>query len=519
MSSVTINRPSSSFLPTEEERTAGRRKTARNAVLVALITLIGCWLRFHGLAAKPYWLDEAVSVKIARLPWKEFAAVLWRREANMAPYYLVLHIWLLLGHSEFFIRSLSVLFSVATIPVIYLLASRLWNSSVGLLSAFLLSINAFHIRYAQEARAYSLVMLCATLATWLLVRNLQGPQRPLWGTYSAVSALTVYCHFYGALVIVAHGISLFFRGRGNVPWKSILRSLLWFSLLMVPIAIFVVRVGSQPLSWIHPITLPMLLGLGFDFSGNFGPWLLSLTVLAAGAFLLRAAHIWHARRAVEVWRYSLVFAWLCVPISIVVFASVLFRPLLVPRFLSPCMPALTILVAAGIAESRPRLPASLVLIAIVLCSIAGTVAYYHADFDVVRAHWRTASRFIISRTKPGDTIFFYQAIGSPPFEYYKWLYSPKSPWPKELNPDYGADLASSGCVPIPGTHLCSRPAGNRVWLVWYRLVKPDGNPDTSGYKIRDWFATGRHRIAARMFMGVSVTLYARNTSNQTSQPY
>ena len=117
-------------------------------ILLALITALAAAVRFHSLAAKSFWFDEGASVAIARLDWYNFARILWRREANMSLYYFLLHFWLHFGGSEFFVRSLSVLFSVASIPIIYLLGRRLFDSRVGLIAAALLTVNGYFLLVA-----------------------------------------------------------------------------------------------------------------------------------------------------------------------------------------------------------------------------------------------------------------------------------------------------------------------------------------------------------------------------------
>src|SRR5271154_4321035 len=74
-----------------------------NAVLVGSVTFFAAILRLHALTAKSFWLDEGISVEIARLPWAQFLFVLRHREANMALYYLLLRVWLAMGSSEGFI--------------------------------------------------------------------------------------------------------------------------------------------------------------------------------------------------------------------------------------------------------------------------------------------------------------------------------------------------------------------------------------------------------------------------------
>src|SRR4030088_1938242 len=211
---------------------------ATSSWLLALITLVAAVLRFHALTTKSFWLDEGISVEIARLPWPQFFYVVRHREINMAVYYLFLHFWLALGSTEGFIRALSVLFSVATVPVLYALAGRLFGRHTGLLAAWLLAINAYHVRYAQEARSYALVVFLSVLATWLLTRNLQKPSSAHWGSYAACTVLIVYSHFFGGFVVLAHWVSLVFLRRNEIPWRKLVRNMLWFIYLMIPIEVF-----------------------------------------------------------------------------------------------------------------------------------------------------------------------------------------------------------------------------------------------------------------------------------------
>src|ERR1700756_4293660 len=103
-----------------------------DGLLLSLSTLAAAVLRFLDLSRKSLWFDEGVSVAIARLDWYNFARILWRREANMSLYYFFLRGLLHFGASEFFVRSLSVVFAIASIPVIYMLGRRLFDSRIGL---------------------------------------------------------------------------------------------------------------------------------------------------------------------------------------------------------------------------------------------------------------------------------------------------------------------------------------------------------------------------------------------------
>src|SRR5215471_18574546 len=147
--------------PSEVNQNAGYPSIPTSAEWIHWLTFllllaVGAAARFLYLAGKPFWFDETFSVEVAQLDWHNFLHLLWWREANMSLYYVLLKGWLHFGQSRFFIRSLSVVFAAATLPAIYRVAERLYNGQVGLIAAALFAFNAYSVRYAQEARSYSL---------------------------------------------------------------------------------------------------------------------------------------------------------------------------------------------------------------------------------------------------------------------------------------------------------------------------------------------------------------------------
>src|ERR1700758_1663939 len=186
----------------------------------------GIAVRFFCLARKPFWFDECFSVEVARIDWRDFLHLVWWREANMSLYYVLLSIWLHLGHSPFFIRSPSAVIAAATLPAIYWLARLLYDRRVALIAAALFAFNAYDVRYAQEARSYSLFVLLATLSSGFLIAWLQHPSRRNWRGYVLMSILAVYAHFYALLLIAVHGLALYRLGgmRFGGNHESALRS-------------------------------------------------------------------------------------------------------------------------------------------------------------------------------------------------------------------------------------------------------------------------------------------------------
>jgi hypothetical protein len=123
-------------LPTVEELPT-KDSTLFVRIVLALLMGAGTLIRFHGVALRPM-CDEAASWTFARLPWHSFLKARWDYEGNMLFYYLILRLWVHLGDSEVILRSLSIFFGVATIPIVYRLGA-LFSRSAGLIAATLVT--------------------------------------------------------------------------------------------------------------------------------------------------------------------------------------------------------------------------------------------------------------------------------------------------------------------------------------------------------------------------------------------
>src|SRR5256885_8101277 len=108
-------------LTTAPEGPATHRR-ALTAAVVAVVAL-GVVLRF--LTTSHLWLDEALTVNIARLPLSRIPDAL-RHDGSPPLYYLLLHGWItVLGAGDVAVRALSATFAVATLPLMWLAGLRL----------------------------------------------------------------------------------------------------------------------------------------------------------------------------------------------------------------------------------------------------------------------------------------------------------------------------------------------------------------------------------------------------------
>ncbi len=222
-----------------------------------LLLASGTAIRLLYLAHKPFWFDESFSVEVARISWGNFLHLLWWREANMSLYYVLLRIWLQFGYSEFYIRSLSVVISAATVPAIYWLARLLYDRRVALIAAALFTFNAYSVRYSQEARSYALFLLLATLSSGFFIALVREPVRRNRIGYVLISILAVYAHFYALLLVAAHWLALGWlrsgeastdRTRLSAQWRRIWTTI---GVAVLPLLVFVAKTGAGPIRWIQ----------------------------------------------------------------------------------------------------------------------------------------------------------------------------------------------------------------------------------------------------------------------------
>ena len=453
--------------------------------LVSLEILLAATLAILFLGEKSFWLDEAFSVvAVARLDWTSMWQVLSDREANGGLYFVLLHLWLVLGESEFAVRSLSVVFAVATVPVVYALGSRLFGLRVAAGAALLLAVNAFFIQYAQEARGYSLLLFLASLSSYILVRAIEKPSWWTWIAYILISVLAVYAHVFAVLVLGAQAISIVFLDRRYVPWRALTVAGFTILLLLVPLGIFFLTQDSGQIDWIRQPSFGSLYELFYALTGRGGGLLLlAYLIPVAFAFLFAIRSWFRFKISPETWRYALLLSWLFVPI-IIAFSLSFLKPVFIPRYFIICLVPLTLLAAVGLSQIRNRWIFVSVLAILVILSARGVGAWY-SSYE--KEDWRGATTHVISRFERGDAILFHASYVRVPFEYYL----DRLAAPSEI-------VESIGVARVAGA--------DRVWLV----LSHDSYSHVGRVQSRSIQASLQNRYALveqREFKEIKVLLY------------
>ena len=209
-------------------------------VLVASVALV---LRLSApKMGADLWYDEAYSYHVASRPFGEMMRLLYLGgDTNPPLYTVVLHFWLMLARSDFFVKLLSLAFGIATLVLLHRLGRRLAGPVAGLVAALLFAFSEWGVYYSLEARPYSMLFFFSLLSTYFYMRILRrigfGRSsrrcgRWLRPAYVAATVAAMYTHWFGWLLPLTHAAGLWVYRRRRGAWMGFIR---W----MVPVAVSV----------------------------------------------------------------------------------------------------------------------------------------------------------------------------------------------------------------------------------------------------------------------------------------
>jgi mannosyltransferase len=187
-----------------------REGLARAGVVLACgIVIAGVAGRF--LASGGLWLDEALSVNIAKLPLAQLPGALVQ-DGSPPLYYLLLHYWMLLfGQGDFAVRALSGITSTVTLPFLWAAGKRAGGRPTAWAALLLGATSPWAVYYGTDTRMYSLMALEAILWYLAVRRALELPSRGRLIALGAVTAALMYTHYWDLYLVAVGGAWLLVR--------------------------------------------------------------------------------------------------------------------------------------------------------------------------------------------------------------------------------------------------------------------------------------------------------------------
>jgi len=427
-----------------------------DVIFVLLTAAVGLATRLPGLSIRELWVDEANSMLMAIRPVPDVIDAL-TRDGNPPLYYLLLHAWQLLwGASEVALRSLSVLWGILLLPLLYYAGRRWFGRTAGVVATLFAALSPFHIYYSRETRMYTMLAFLSLLALVALDRLArQGRPRDVLLASLALLAC-VYTHNYGLFFLPVGGVACLLYGRGGLKAftraaaaaaLALLGALPWLPVVLrqastdvgawIP-GLFRQEAGSGSLSRLldGPGTFlaALLRSLEVMSPGTSYPFYLrglprdsSLSTLSLGLTLaLLGAALCHAlgpasspRRR----RVALLFCALFIPQMIPILYSVLHQPVyLIGRYEILTFPFAALLVGLGaswimeLKETKAWRAGSAAVLASLLLGLCGVTLHAYYTHPAPAGYARPIARHLAQKSKAGDALLFC-GITQGPVEY------------------------------------------------------------------------------------------------------
>ena len=461
--------------------------------MIWLILFIGLVLRFISIN-QSLWLDEATSILAARdFSVKELLTIFSPGDFHPPLYYLLLKVWIsIFGTSEIVARSLSVLFGIATIPILYLIGKKLFGHATGLVAAFFLATAPLHIYYSQEARMYVPTTFFATTAVFFFLSILQEKRvrNSLWVGFITSSAFLIYIDYLPILLFGFFAVHLLFVEKKKliILGKEWIVSLISVAVLFfpwIPTLFFQLQTGllvkvNAPEWWkvlgrtsvkeLLLVPVKFTIGRISSYDKIFYVSSLVLPSILFGLLFLRSLTFWN--------KTKFVWIWLIIPIVIAALLGIWLSVFSYFRLLF-VLPAFYLLLAASSLSIKKDFLRIVAVSGVIIVNLVAT-SIYLLNPRFHREDWRGAVSFIEENSRENSAAIFVTKNQRDPYRYYS-----------KAVPSYGPEGLEQEF--------------SKVWLV--RYVQPIFDPqDQLRQKLEK---IGYRKLSERDFNGVVIWEYEK----------
>lgn len=501
-------------------------------ILPVAIGLLGCSLRLYGLGAQSLWYDEAASLFLGAHA-TSVADLFDPTYTSEPPLNTIMTSgWVAIvdglftlpvtdPRHDFLLRLLPLLFSVAALPLVYLLTLRLFHDRrSACLACFLLAISPFQVYYAQELRVYSIVVVLALLAIWALVEALETGHALAWTGLVFSLALSMYAHFITVWLIFALNVAFVLLlpvvKRHFWPWVVanlvllvLIAPMLYRALLMNA------EVQAIEYPWYPNPTWKTVFITFKTFLAGYTPrvWAYRILFLLAFGLHLNAARSLRTDRI----PLTLLFCIAWVPVAGCAFHWGLSRFSFYEHRLFIVSGVATLMLVAHGAARMGR--SGFALVAVLTCCTAPCLGDLYAGrihqnpmhrialWDKV--DFRDASQFLLQQAQPGDRLLYASHFCTyPMFHYYDgpqgrmgWSVDDEQAFIKTMG--HEAILRAHRLMPVPREEAVA--GASRIWFLSTEGNTFEWQPTTE--HLVAWLGENYEPVAFYRWKGVFLRLY------------
>lgn len=442
------------------------------------LTLLAAGLRLATLGSQSLWYDEAFT------PVHVFRAGLGATLRNMAhtentpPLWYVLE-WVVtrvLGEGAVALRLLSALAGIATVPVVWAIGRELQGPPTrraAIVGAAFVAVGPLFVWYSQEARAYGVFILLASLAFLCFLRALADAASRRMGAFALAASLALLSHYFAVFMLAPMIVWLLWRHRARA-WVGVVPPVL-VGAALIPL---ILAQGGHGTQWIGEWALASRLEAipQYYLTGYTGSALGHGVELLMGAVALAGVvyGLWRALTPREE-RGALIALTVAacgagIPIALAVGGA----DYLAPRNLVGAMVAVSVLLAVAIAARRTGWVGMMLAGVLAVGFLALTIDMAVSP-RLQRGDWKGVAKVLGGRAA-GRTIVTVE-LGAAPLEYYlpplHNLPRGRSVMVSEVDEiGYAPLRGSAGTPPAPGFHLSERRNIHGLWVYRFTSIEP-----------------------------------------------
>lgn len=292
----------------------------------------------YHLNERPLWFDEATEFWTAYVPFSKVSAAV--KEALQDPplYSYLLHFWMKISLSEFWLRLLSLIASLVGIIGIMKIGIEYIGYTWGWLPSFFVALAESDIRFAQEVGQYAMAIALIVWSIYFLSLYMKLYSKKSLIGFVTLSTLAIYTYYGTAIsLVIAGGIALLYMLRKK-HWKPAFHMIIagtMIGILILPLLLYWLPIqlyrgptsqafslkGDSPFwdaleafpdsisEWIlYQFMAYVYKGWSWETVGSWIIWLPVLLLLGWGAYATRLAWI-YSYLIVGILAYYLLSRW------------------------------------------------------------------------------------------------------------------------------------------------------------------------------------------------------------------
>lgn len=380
--------------------------------LLLIILGIALSMRLYHLEYQSVWLDEITSITEANpeLAWSDLELTIVTSDPHPQLYFILLKcLFLMFGYTIYVARMFSAILGVLGVFSIYLLGKEIKNKKVGLIAAFLLAINAFHLYYSQEVRMYGLLMLFTVLSFYRLVIFLKKSTYINAIGYGVFTGLMLFTQFFGLFVLMSQMLILLIiwirkEQSEKIAFfvKSLLSVVIMIMFFLPAINIFIATTKKK-YAVMQPITIDLVQQIFKDFADNSN-LVLWLSIIIICFYLFKFIKL-KKHQTQEGTILFILLTWIVITLAIPIIRSILVTPMIVSRYFIVILPAIILIIALGIERMNKKIfqvTTLSMLTFLIVFQLTYKNDYY---FKINKGQFREVADFVIKENVDKEPVY------------------------------------------------------------------------------------------------------------------